>query len=150
MKLTFHENLAGGYHLLASPLEDRTADLSLDVSIDRLRDFVRAPALRVEGTLSLDGVATACPCTGSIGLRVANEQRIPYDLRFAGDDGRSYRLYGQRDLTLPKLTDALTVLPMSLCDDTGDEVGRAVLRVDARSLAGQLRQLLKTVRVKVW
>jgi hypothetical protein len=147
MRLLFHENMSGAYHLLARPLEDRDAELSLDVAIDRLRDFVRAPALRVEGTLSLEGVATARPCTGKIGLRIANEQRIPYDLRFVGDDGKDYRLYGQRDLTVPKLADALTVLPMSLCDETEREVGRAVLRFDART---ELRQLIKSIRVKVW
>jgi len=147
MRLLFHENMAGAYHLLARPLEDRSAELSLDVTIDRLRDFVRSPALRVEGSLSLEGVATERPCTGKIGLRIVNEQRIPYDLNFQGDDGHDYRLYGQRDLTVPKLADALTVLPMSLCDATGREVGRAVLRFDART---ELKQLLKSIRVKVW
>ncbi len=147
MRLLFHENMSGAYHLLARPLEDRAAELSLDVSIDRLRDFVRAPALRVEGTLSLEGVATARPCTGKISLRIVNEQRIPYDLRFLGDDGCAYRLCGQRDLTVPKLADALTVLPMSLCDPTAREVGRAVLRFDART---ELGQLIRSIRVKVW
>ncbi len=147
MKLLFHENMSGAYHLLARPLEDRAAELSLDVSVDQLRAFVRAPALRVEGTLSLDGVATQRPCTGTIGLRVLREQRIPYDLRFRGDDGRDYHLYGQRDLSVPRLADALTTLPMSLCDETGCEVARAVLHFDART---ELGQLLKSIRVKVW
>jgi hypothetical protein len=147
MKLLFHENMSGGYHLLAHPLEDCTAELSLDVSIDRLRDFVRTPALHVEGVVSLAGVATARPCSGKIALRVVNEQRIPYDLHFTADDGRAYQLYGQRDLTVPKLADALTTLPMSLCDDTGREVGRAVLRFDMRT---ELVQLLRSIRVRVW
>ena len=146
MKLLFHENMAGAYHLLECPLVDRAASLCLDVSIDRLRDFVRSPVLRVQGELSFEGVATKKTCGGTIALRVANEQRIPYDLHFVGDDGRSYQLYGQRDLTVPKLADALTTLPMSLCDDHGKEVGRAVLRFDART---ELLQLLRSVRVKV-
>ena len=111
-----------------------------------MRDFVRAPVLRVDGEVSLDGVATKRPCRGTIALRIANEQRIPYDLHFTGDDGKPYQLYGQRDLTLPKLADALTTLPMSLCDDGGREVGRAILRFDART---ELRQLLRSIRVKV-
>ena len=33
MRLLFHENMSGAYHLLARPLEDRAAEASLDVSI---------------------------------------------------------------------------------------------------------------------
>ena len=93
MRLLFHENMSGAYHLLARPLEDLAADASLDVSIERVRDFVRAPVLRVDGEVSLDGIATKRPCRGSIALRIANEQRIPYDLHFQGDDGKPYQVF---------------------------------------------------------
>jgi hypothetical protein len=150
MRLLFREHLAGSFHLFAHPLIDGAADLALEVTAERARDLVRLRTLRVAGALSLDGFATARPCSGSIALKVAREQRIPYDLRFEADDGERYRLFGQRDLSLlllPRVVDALTTLPVSICDESGKEVGRAVLRFDPKN---ELGRLLRSIRVKLW
>jgi len=132
--------------LLARPLEDRVANVALAVSVQRVRDFVRSPVLSVMGEISLEGFATKRPCEGTIALKIANEQRIPYDLRFRADDGQSCQLYGQRDLSVPKLADALTTLPASVCDESGREIGRAVLRFDPKN---ELWELLRSIRVTV-
>jgi hypothetical protein len=132
MRLVFREHLRGSYHLL-------------DVSLEHARAFLRKPTLRVEGELTLADFATKRPCTGTIALKIANEQRIPYDLRFLGDDGRVYQLCGQRDLSVPKIVDALTTLPATLCDESGRELGRAMLDFDARN---ELGALLRSVRVR--
>jgi hypothetical protein len=146
VRLLFEERLTGSYYLLERPLEDRSASLKLEVSVDSVRDFLRVPALRVEGKLTLEGFATARSCRGAISLKIANEQRIPYDLRFTADDGKPYQLFGQRDLSVPKLADALTTLPASVCDESGREMGRGVLRFDTKN---ELSQLVRSIRVKV-
>jgi hypothetical protein len=146
MRLTFREHMTGSYHLLAEPLQDRIAELELVVSAKASRETLRAPALGVTGTVDLEGFATKRPCEGKVALKIANEQRIPYDLRFTGDDGRPYQLFGQRDLSVPRLADALTTLQASVCDEKGREVARAVLRFDARS---ELGQLVRSIRVKL-
>ena len=146
MRLTFREHMTGSYHLLAEPLRDRIAELELVVSAHASRDTLRAPALGVEGTIDLEGFATKRPCEGRVALKIANEQRIPYDVHFTGDDGRPYRLFGQRDLSVPRLADALTTLQASVCDEAGSEVARAVLRFDPKN---ELAQLLRSIRVKL-
>jgi hypothetical protein len=146
VRLVFKERLTGSHYLLDRPLEDRAAALALEVSVVSLRDFVRVPALDAQGELTLEGFADKRPVAGSISLKIANEQRILYDLRFTGDDGRPYQLSGQRDLTVPKVVDALSTLPASVCDESGTEVGRAMLRFDAKN---ELSQMMRSIRVKV-
>jgi hypothetical protein len=146
MRLTFRERMRGSYHLLAEPLSDRVAELDLEVSARATRDTLRAPALGAAGTIDLEGFATRRPCEGRVALKIANEQRIPYDLHFTADDGRPYQLFAQRDLSVPKLADALTTLNASVCDESGAEVARAVLRFDARR---ELGHLVRSIRVKM-
>jgi hypothetical protein len=146
MILSFREHMHGSYHLLSQPLEDRVAELDLRVEARATRQTLRSPALGATGTIELEGFATRRPCEGRVALKIANEQRIPYDLHFTGDDGRPYQLFAQRDLSVPKLADALTTLNASVCDESGAEVARAVLRFDARR---ELGQLVRSIRVKM-
>jgi hypothetical protein len=146
MRITFREHMIGSYHLLAQPLEDRIAELDLNVSARASRETLRAPALGVEGTIELQGFASKRPCEGKVALKIANEQRIPYELYFTADDGRPYQLFGQRDLSVPKLVDALTTLHASVCDQQGAEIARVILRFDPRR---ELGKLVRSIRVKV-
>jgi hypothetical protein len=146
MRLTFREHMRGSYYLLSQPLEDRVAELDLLVEARATRETLRSPALGVSGTIELEGFATKRTCEGRVALKIANEQRIPYDLRFTGNDGRPYQLFAQRDLSVPKLADALTTLNASVCDESGGEVARAVLRFDARR---ELGHLVRSIRVKM-
>jgi hypothetical protein len=146
MRLTFRERMRGSFHLLSAPLEDRGAQLELEVSARPSRDALRAPALDAAGTIQLEGFASRRPCEGRVSLKIANEQRIPYDLHFTGDDGRPYQLFAQRDLSVPKLMDALTTLHASVCDESGAEVARAFLKMNGRA---ELGRLVRSIRVRL-
>ena len=83
---------------------------------------------------------------GTLGLKLLDERRLPYDFSFTANDGRDYRFHGQKDVTVIALHDTMTTLPASLYDASGAEIGRAVLRFDVRS---DLRSFLKSWKLQV-
>jgi hypothetical protein len=140
----FRERLTGSYYLLSSPLEDRAVRLHLVAKVDGIRKFLRDKLAVLEGEIDLEGFAEKKPISGTIGLKLIDEGRIPYDFRFEGDDGKIYRFQGRCEFTPIAIADSLTVLPASLYDDARHEIGRAVLRFDIR---GELMNVVRSFRV---
>jgi hypothetical protein len=129
------ESWAGSYYMLDEPLRDYAIKLHLHLSVDGVRRFVRDREVSVSGRI-LDEHLTAralggAKLTGHLGMKLFDEKRIPYDVSFVADDGKSYRLRGQRDFFVHNAFDSLTMLPASLYRDDV-EVGRALLRFDPR------------------
>ncbi len=144
------ENLSGSYYLLDAPLVDHALRISLKLGVDGMRRFLRERAIDARGTVFAERLAARDPVgvqvRGTLSMKLFDEKRIPYDLAFTGDDGRTYRLRGQRDFFVHDAVDSLTVLPASLYDDAGREIGRAVLRFDPKT---ELAPLLKSFRPHV-
>jgi hypothetical protein len=141
------ESLSGSYYRLDEPLRDRAMSLSLSLRVDGLRRFVRERRVLAEGTIIAEGLAEGGkPVSGTIAWKLFDEKRVPYDLAFEGDDGRVYRLRGQRDFFVYDALDSLTILATSLYDEDDREIGRATLRFDAKS---QLPELVKSFRPRV-
>jgi len=70
---------------------------------------------------------------------------LVYDLRFAGDDGAGYRLYGQKHAFEGGPTRGMTTLHAELTrGDAGRPVARGVVRFDMRDLF----EFLATWRVR--
>ncbi|MBX3191562.1 MAG: hypothetical protein KF819_31500 [Labilithrix sp.] len=138
------EAFSGSYYLLDEPLRDHAIRLSLHVSVDGLRRFVIERKAQAEGLVFVEGIAERDPAgvrvNGTVTMKLFDEKRIPYDLSFEGDDGRAWRLRGQRDFFMHDAVDSLTILPASLYDDRGVESGRAILRFDPKT------ELAATVR----
>ncbi len=136
------ESMSGSYYLLDEPFRDHALRVSLRLGVNGLRRFLRERKIDAKGLVHAEGLATRAregvELTGSLTMKLFDEKRIPYDLSFQGDDGRTYRLRGQRDFFVHAAVDSLTILPASLFDDTGLEIGRAVLRFDARNDLGAL------------
>lgn len=149
--LQLSESLSGSYYLLDEPLVDRALHFRLRLEVDGLRSFLRERRVLARGTLFAEKLAEGngegVAVEGAVTMRLFEERRIPYDLGFVGDDGRRFRLRGQRDFFVHDVVDSLTLLPASLYDDEGREVGRATLRFDARrELPLTLRSLRPTFR----
>lgn len=149
------ESLSGTYYRLDQPARDLAIRLALHVSIEGIRRFARERKARVEGTLYADELAegdgTGKPVSGHLTWKLFDEKRIPYDLTFEGDDGRVYRLRGQRDFFLHDAVDSLTILPASLYDEAGAELARATLRYDPRTeLPATLRSLRPRLRMALF
>lgn len=140
------ERLSGGFHLLADPLRDRALTLTLRVVVDELRPLGAGFRGHATGRVAAEGVAEDAEVEGVVEMRFARERRQIYDLRFRGDDGEVVRLRGQKDFLLHSGLDALTVVAAGLFDAEGEEMGRAVLRFDARA---DLDSMARSLRVRL-
>lgn len=144
------ESFSGSYYLLDEPLRDHALRIDLELGAFGLRRFVRDRKVEATGRVFAERLAErtegGVPLFGSLTMKLFDEKRIPYDLSFEGDDRRTYRLRGQRDFFMHDAVDSLTILPASLYDDTGVEIGRAVLRFDPKT---ELPALLKSFRPRV-
>ena len=147
------ERFEGTYYRLDEPFVDHAVRLSLRVRVDGVRRFVRDRRAFIDGVvwaedLAAGGEGQGRAVSGSVAMRLFDEKRIPYDLSFVGDDGKSYRLRGQRDFFMHDALDSLTILPLSLYDEAGNELGRAMLRFDPKTeLSRSLKSLRPTLRV---
>jgi hypothetical protein len=142
VRVGFHETLHGGFYLLADPVDERAADLELDIEVPRLRHLVPSLTARLVGQIRLEGFADS-PVTGKIVI-VPDQKRGIYELAFTGQDGAPYRFRGQKELLVLNLGDALTLLEGSIYDSSAGEIGRLVARFDVR---GNLGSLLRSIRV---
>ena len=130
---SFEESMSGSYHLLDAQLDERAVSFSLRARVAGLRRFVKDRLARIEGEVNVEGFADRAPLTGTLALKLLDEQRLTYDFEFDANDGRRYRFHGQKDVTMIDLFDTMTTLPASIYDAEGREVARAVLRFDARA-----------------
>jgi hypothetical protein len=140
------EILHGGFYLLSDPVDERPADLFLDVDIPDVTNVARSRLARLRGTIRLEGFADDPRAAGK--LIVNREQRrLAYDLRFGALDGTRHRFWGYRQLELLDPIDSATLIRASLYDGDAHEIGRAMLRFDLR---GGWKALLRSFRVRVW
>ena len=140
------ESLSGNFYRHDDPLHDRAMSVVLRLDVDGLRRFARDRLVKAEGTIVAEALAEqGRPIAGTLAMRLFDQKRVTYDLRFDGDDGRSHRLRGQREFFLHDAS-SITVLGASLYDAADVEIGRAILRFDARS---QLGPMLKSFRPRL-
>jgi hypothetical protein len=144
------ESFSGSYYRLAEPLLDHAIRISLRLGVDGMRRFLRERKVEAEGRVFAEALAdrdpNGVPLWGSLTMKLFDEKRIPYDLTFEGDDHRMYRLRGQRDFFMHDAIDSLTMLPASLYDHEGVEIGRSLLRFDPKT---ELPALVRSFRPRV-
>lgn len=129
----FRETMSGSYHLLDSPTEERAIEFTIAVKARDLRRFARDKVWQIDGEVDLEGFAARRKLEGTLGFKLLDERRLPYRFTFTGDDGKRYEFRGQKDWSPIAPVDSMTVLPASIYDDGGKEVGRATLRFDLRN-----------------
>jgi hypothetical protein len=134
--LSFRETMRGSYWLLAAPTDERALALHVEAHAEDVRELATGAGFRLRGTLDAERLATRADAEGTLGFRLLDERRLPYRLRFRGDDGRRYELSGQKEFLGLAPVASLTTLPASLYDDRGAEIGRATLRFDWRTSGG--------------
>jgi hypothetical protein len=144
------EAFSGSYYRLDEPLRDHAMRITLRLGVDGVRRFLRERKVDATGTIFAERLAERAPdgvpLNGTLTMKLFDEKRIPYDLSFEGDDGRTYRLRGQRDFFAYDAVDSLTMLPASLYDDANVEIGRALLRFDPKT---ELPTLVRSFRPRV-
>lgn len=146
MRLGFHftQTMAGAYHFLATPTEERAVRFTITAKADSVPRFLLDKVVEVAGTLDMEEFATARPLGGGLMLKLIEDRRLRYDLTFEADDGKPYVLRGEQDVMLISVLDSLTTLPASLYDGAGKELARALLRFDLQRDFGTL---LKSIRL---
>jgi len=98
--VSFSQRLSGTFHRLSAPGEEHPLEL-------RLRGFfplrrVLSRVADIEGTVDAEGLATRRPFQGTLAFRLVQGQRLIYELRFDGDDGRERRFQGETELVLER------------------------------------------------
>jgi hypothetical protein len=141
----FRETMTGTYHMLASPLDERAISFTIGARVEGIRRFIKDKLASIEGEVHVEGFADRRPLRGTLALKLLDERRLPYDFTFTGNDDRPYRFRGQKDVALTALADSMTVLPASLYDEDGHEIGRATLRFDVR---GDLMKFIKSWKLR--
>jgi hypothetical protein len=129
----FEETMRGSYYLLSKPQEERAIEFSIEARVDNLRRFMRDLTARIRGVVTLEGLCKHANLDGTLGLKLLKENRLPYDFSFTAEDGKKYRVRGEKNVVVLGIMESLTTLPASVYDDSEEEIGRAVVRFDLRS-----------------
>ncbi|MGA7119038.1 MAG: hypothetical protein WBY94_03025 [Polyangiaceae bacterium] len=129
----FRQTLRGSYWRLDAPADEGAVGLALEAVATDFGEFAQSRILRVTGTLDAERLASSQLLEGTIAFRLFDERRVAYHLSFRGDDGHRYDLSGQEEWQKLSPIASLTLLPVSIYDDRGEEIARATLRFDLRS-----------------
>jgi hypothetical protein len=130
---SFRETMSGSYWLLDQPTEERAIAFTVEAYARDVRRFAVDKTWRLRGTVDAERLASARALEGTLLFKLLDERRLPYRMSFTGDDGRRYELSGQKEWSTLAPFESITLLPATLYDAAGDELGRATLRFDLRA-----------------
>jgi hypothetical protein len=139
----YRETLRGTYHLLSAPLDDLAMELTVEVKTKGIRSFLRDRMADIEGEITLENLAERKPLSGTLAFKLLDERRLPYSFSFTGEDGKIYRMRGQRALSIVAPAESITTLPATLYDAADREIGRGMVRFDVRGDGGKLLRSLR-------
>ena len=144
------ESMTGTYHRFEDPFLDRVVRIHLRLGVDGMRRFARERRISAEGTIVAEGLAenggAGRTLSGTVTWKLLDENRVPYDLSFDGDDAKRYHLRGQRDFFFHNVALSLSTMQASLYDDQEREIGRATLHFEPRV---ELPALFKSFRPRL-
>jgi hypothetical protein len=129
----FRETMAGSFHLLSAPDDERPMSFTIRARARSMLSFLRRPEVEIEGEVDAEGFADHRRLSGTLGLDVIRTGTLPYAFRFTTNDGKPCVFSGKKTVSVRELSHSMTVLPGSLLDESGAEIGRALLRFDMRS-----------------
>lgn len=128
----FDETMSGTYAFTDRPELERPFSFSIEARADSIWRHMRTSETTLRGTLEAPGLAEHAPIEGTLVMAPLTRRIIRYEFDFTGDDGRSYRFAGQKDIRLLSPLASFTTLPASIYDADGHEVATALTRFDLR------------------
>jgi hypothetical protein len=129
----FQETMAGSWTPMEGG-EPRPIRFSITARARSLFRHIVDHQTQVDGTLWMEGFASSVAVDGALTINPLLGRFIRYDLGFTADDGKRYRLRGQKDLTLSDPVGSWTTLPVEIVDDSSRVVAHARLTFDTRDL----------------
>ena len=129
----FRESMTGTWTAAGKPGDERPVRVTLHAVADDALAHLKDGLTQVVGTIEIAGLAEEAAVGGVLEIALLRKRIIRYDLGFVGDDGKPYRLQGQKDIRLADLPGTMTTLPAEIRDAGGQTVGKALVRFDLRS-----------------
>ncbi len=128
----FHETMSGTWR---DGDGERPITITLDVRAPHLLHFLLDRDATMAGHVDAPGLATRAPLAGTMRIDPLLGRVIGYRFTFTGDNGRSYRFAGQKDVTPLRPVESMTTLRGELTDESdGRRVGEAQLVFDIKKL----------------
>ncbi|MCC7534836.1 MAG: hypothetical protein IT379_01410 [Deltaproteobacteria bacterium] len=128
----FRETMAGTYHLLSAPTDERPMSFTVAVRSPSIVRFALSPVCEMQGEVDAIGFADHKPLRGTVEINPLIKRRLVYEFRFPGNDGEEYRFHGKKSVSALHLADSMTTLPAAIWREER-EVARALLRFDLES-----------------
>jgi hypothetical protein len=123
---SFVETMVGTFRPVSG--EERAMHFHLRVRAESFLRYLRDRKAHAEGDVTMDGFATDAAVVGELTIDPILGRRIAYSFEFSGDDGKRYRLAGQKDITPLRPVESMTVLPAQIFDERGDVIATADLK----------------------
>lgn len=133
---TFSETMTGT--CLRDGAESPIA-FTLQARVDNLLHHLQDRRATIEGHIDLPGLANHTPLRGEMIIDPLLSRLIRYDFTFAGDDGGSYRFFGQKEVSVLDPVASMTTLPAEITGPDGKRIATCELRFDLRDLPSFLR-----------
>lgn len=135
MSPEFRETMAGSFHLMSDPGDERPMSFTIRTRAVEtgLWAFLKNPEMEIQGEIDAEGFADHRRLEGTLRLDLLRTKTLPYAFRFTANDGAPYTFEGKKTLVLTEITESMTVLPGAIKDERGATVGSALLRFDLRS-----------------
>lgn len=111
---------------------ERPFRFTIDVRSGPLGRFRKRSVAEISGTVDAGGLATDRPLHGTLEMRPVLGRLIRYEFSFSGDDGKTYRFAGQKDIRWLDPVRTWTELPGEVSDEGGHVVGRAMTYFDVK------------------
>lgn len=129
----FRETMSGTFRLSGGDETQRPMTFTIRARSRSLLAFLREPIVEIEGEVDASGFADHRHLRGTLDMDILRTKELRYEFQFKGNDGKPYAFSGKKTLSPRDLLGSMTVLPGTLNDEVGREIGGALLRFDLRS-----------------
>jgi hypothetical protein len=123
MGFQFAETMAGTVEWTAHPGVLHPFSFEVTAEAASTRSHLRDGKATLRGVVHAPPLAQAADAEGTITIRPVGQRIIRYELRFTGDDGKTYALIGQKDIRWRALVQTFTYLPAEILDDQHRRIG---------------------------
>lgn len=130
MGIEFRETMSGSYRLNARGTEEQALSFTIRAVSRKLTSFLQTPLVEVEGEMHAVGFANHAPTRGILALNLLRDRTLKYNLRFPGNDRKTYRFQGQKEVSPWHLVGTMTELSASILDEQDQRIGSALVRFD--------------------